>query len=78
MDDLSVSLLTRAQAAEFLTHNGYPIRRGTLDTMASRGGGPKFRKWGQRVLYQPSDLILWAQSRLGQPLSTSAERAGTS
>jgi len=65
--------LTRDAAAAALTKAGFPIRMATLATLASRGGGPPFRKFGARPLYQWSDLLAWAQSRLGPPKHSTSE-----
>lgn len=35
----------------------------TLEKMRVEGRGPKFRKFGSRVLYELSDLIEWADDR---------------
>jgi hypothetical protein len=67
------ALLTRTQAAESLKASGYPTEPATLATLASRGGGPRFRKFGQRVLYKWGDLVAWAEGRLSAPRSSSSE-----
>lgn len=58
--------LTRAEAAAFLTDNGYPTGKGTLQKIASTGGGPPYRIFGNRALYKPEDLIAWAQARCSE------------
>lgn len=35
----------------------------TLEKMRVVGGGPRFRKFGRRVLYAASDLESWANAR---------------
>ena len=40
------ALLTRNRTAEALQEAGFPVRAKTLATMASRGGGPRFQKFG--------------------------------
>ncbi len=35
----------------------------TLEKQRVIGGGPKFRKFGRRVMYAVSDLDAWADSR---------------
>jgi hypothetical protein len=55
-------LLTRRDAAEALTNAGYPTSPATLATLATRGGGPLFRRYGTRVVYRMDDLVAWAQS----------------
>lgn len=58
--------LTRAEAAAFLTENGYPVGKGTLQKIASTGGGPVYRIFGNRALYAPSDLLAWAEQRCSE------------
>src|SRR5437660_1292494 len=48
-DDLN-ALLLRIALAEALTRAGFPIKAKTLATMATRGGGPPYRLFGQRAL----------------------------
>lgn len=55
--------LTRAEAAQFLTDNGYPIGKGTLQKIASTGGGPPYRIFGNRSLYDADQLLEWAANR---------------
>jgi hypothetical protein len=66
-------LLTRAEAARFLQERGFPIAARTLATMVSRGGGPAYRRFGQRTLYRAEDLIAWAEERCPPPRRSSAE-----
>jgi hypothetical protein len=66
-------LLTRRDAAEALTNAGYPTSPATLATLATRGGGPLFRRYGTRVVYRMDDLIAWAQSRLSAPMRSTSE-----
>jgi hypothetical protein len=67
-------LLTRGQAAQFLTDNGFPIVKGTLAVMASTGTpeGPPFRRWHRKALYDPADLLAWARSKLSPPSTTTS------
>ena len=67
------SLLTREGVAAALTAAGFPVKAKTLATKATRGGGPPYRLFGKKPLYQWADAISWAESRLSEPLnSTSA------
>jgi hypothetical protein len=61
------ALLRRTQLAAALTELGYPLAPATLATMATRGGGPPFHKFGAHVLYRWGDALAWAQSRLSAP-----------
>jgi hypothetical protein len=67
----------RPSAALFLTENGYPISPATLATMATRGGGPPFRRFGRKPLYDEADLIEWARSRLSAPMRSTSEADAT-
>ena len=66
-------LLNRALAAETLTEAGYPIAKATLAAMVCRGGGPPFRRFGNKPLYRWGDLLDWAQSRLSKPIRSYSE-----
>ena len=57
------TLLRRSEAARSLTAAGYPISLATLATMASRGGGPRFKRFGKTPLYRWGDLVQWAEER---------------
>ena len=67
------ALLPRKQTSEALKAAGYPVENATLATMASRGGGPPFHKFGARVLYRWSETLAWAQSRLSAPRRNTSE-----
>jgi hypothetical protein len=67
------ALLTRKATAIALTAKGYPVAAGTLATKAVRGGGPRYRKFGTRVLYRWGDALAWAQSRLSGPMRSTSE-----
>ena len=53
-----VRYLTNDEAAEFLR----PSPR-TLEKQRVIGGGPRFRKFGRRVMYAVADLETWADAR---------------
>lgn len=42
----SKPLVTRAECAELLTDEGYPTTKGTLQKLASVGGGPEYQIFG--------------------------------
>jgi len=67
------TLLNRRAAAAALTEAGYPTATATLATLASRGGGPRFQKFGRYPLYRWSDAIEWAKARLGPLVASTAE-----
>jgi hypothetical protein len=69
----SESLLTRDKAAAALSNFGYPTTRLTLSTLASRGHGPIYRRYGRRALYRWCDLVSWAESRCSPPRRSTSE-----
>ncbi|AIJ46926.1 hypothetical protein O987_14050 [Comamonas testosteroni TK102] len=50
--------LTNDEAAEYLR-----LSPRTLEKQRVMGGGPKFRKFGRRVMYAVTDLDAWAEDR---------------
>ncbi len=56
-----------AQAARYLNNDEAAAHLGlsprTLEKLRVIGGGPKFRKFGRRVMYALVDLDAWADSR---------------
>jgi hypothetical protein len=62
------TLLRRKQVAVALTAAGFPVASASLATMASRGGGPAFRRFGRTVLYRWGEALEWAESKLGPAL----------
>lgn len=57
--------LTREELALALTLIGFKISPKTLATIATRGGGPPYRRWNARVLYRWADALAWAEGKLG-------------
>jgi hypothetical protein len=68
------ALLSREATAKALDEAGFPTKPTTLATKASRGGGPPFRKFGNRPLYRWGDALNWAQSRLTEPCCSTSEQ----
>ena len=50
--------LTNDEAADFLR-----LSPRTLEKQRVIGGGPRFRKFGRRVMYSVADLDTWADAR---------------
>jgi hypothetical protein len=67
------AMLTRDKAATSLSEHGYPISKLTLQTKASRGGGPVYRRFGKRVLYRWGDLLDWAEACCSTPRRSTSE-----
>jgi predicted DNA-binding transcriptional regulator AlpA len=58
--------LDNKQAAYFLK-----VSPRTLEKHRVRGGGPRFRKLGRRVVYAMADLEAWANERICSDTSDS-------
>ena len=67
------ALLTREQTAAALTAAGFPVAAKTLATKATRGGGPAFSRFSNRVLYRWRDALAWAEGRLTPPRCSTSE-----
>lgn len=57
-DAPSLHYLSNAQAAAYLN-----LSPRTLEKQRVIGGGPRFRKFGRRVVYALADLDAWADER---------------
>lgn len=65
--------LDRREAADYLTRRGFKITRNTLQKMATTGGGPEYRIFGTRALYDPRTLDSWAEAK-ASPLKRSTSQ----
>jgi hypothetical protein len=65
--------LRRDQAAEYLRERYGFTTAGTLEKLASIGGGPKFVKVGRFPVYTPEDLDDWVRSRMSPKVSSTSE-----
>jgi hypothetical protein len=71
------TLLRRRPAAVALSNAGFPTAAATLATLACRGGGPPFRRYGRVPLYRWGELLAWAESRLSAPMRSTSEADAT-
>ncbi len=56
--------LSRGEASDYLANLGLPVAKPTLAKYAVTGGGPIYRTFGTRVVYDPSDLDAWVEAKL--------------
>jgi len=56
---MSTQYLTNDEAAQFLK-----LSPRTLEKLRVHGNGPRFRKFGRRVVYDTADLVNWANQRV--------------
>ena len=68
-------LLRREETAQALQAMGFPVAKKSLETRASRGGGPPFRRFGRIPLYRWGDSLAWAHAKLAPPPIRSAKAA---
>ncbi|GLI92987.1 helix-turn-helix transcriptional regulator [Methylocystis echinoides] len=69
------TLLTRRELAEASSKAGLPVAEASLASMATRGTGPTFCRYGRAVRYRWGDFLSWAASRTTVGASTSEHRA---
>lgn len=67
-------LVSRVEAARLLTEAGFPISPATLAKKAVTGGGPPYRVWNRRAMYEAPRLMAWANDQLGPELLNTAQR----
>jgi hypothetical protein len=67
--------LSRKDTSAAFKAAGYRVSESTLATMASRGGGPPFRKFGKYPLYRWGDSLAWAEGKLRPPVRSTSELA---
>lgn len=70
------SFLPPLAAADFIRAKGFPTTKRTLAKLRCVGGGPAFRRFGRRIVYEREELINWIERRLSPKcLSTSDTNA---
>lgn len=62
--------LDRTEAAQYLAERGLRVSKNTLQKWATTGGGPLYRRFGNRAVYQTNDLDEWALEKLSAPSRT--------
>lgn len=65
----SLQYVTQSEAADFLR-----ISERTLERWRVEGNGPRFRRFGRRIVYAQSDLESWADGRCYQSTSEAVPR----
>jgi hypothetical protein len=72
MTDLK--LLSSREASEFLARFGVSRKPATLNRLRCQGGGPRFRRIGRAVYYEPEALRSWVDERITRPLRSTSDR----
>lgn len=68
---MTTRFLDRREAAQYLTDKGLRFSRTTLQKLVTTGGGPRYRLFGNRAVYDPADLDSWIASKLSAPRCSS-------
>lgn len=63
---------TRKEASAYISERGLRCAPTTLQKYASIGGGPRYRRFGNRAVYLESDLDAWIEERLSGPLASTS------
>lgn len=65
--------INREEAAQYLTEQrGLTVSKNTLQKWVTTGGGPAYRRFGKRAVYQIQDLNEWAERKLSAPRLSSS------
>lgn len=68
--------MTREEAAEYIKARGLQVSKNTLQKYATVGGGPIYRRFGNKAVYLPSDLDDWVEQKLSAPQRSTSETLG--
>jgi hypothetical protein len=65
--------LDQDQASKYLEEKGITIAPKTLGKLRVIGGGPAYRKFGRKPIYEPPDLDAWVDQKLGATRRSTSE-----
>lgn len=65
--------LSRTDAAAYCSARGLTVSPRSLAKWACVGGGPVYRRFGNRTVYAVADLERWIDARLSPPMTSSAQ-----
>ncbi|TIQ11015.1 DNA-binding protein [Mesorhizobium sp.] len=71
----SVTYLDRREAADRLTKRGLKTSWKTLQKLATVGGGPEYRIYGNRAVYTDDALDEYVEKKLSAPRRSTSEAA---
>ena len=64
-------------ASQWLEEHGVPYAETTLRKLRCTGGGPRFRRLGNKPVYTEADLIAWIEDGLSEPMGSTSEADAT-
>jgi hypothetical protein len=67
------SFVPTSAAASMLASYGLPISVSRLNVLRSIGGGPKFHRFGRRVVYTEADLKAWVVGKSAHKFNSTSE-----
>lgn len=65
--------LDRREAAVYINSRGLTYSATTLQKLATVGGGPVYRRFGNRAVYTTADLDAWIEQKLSPPRASTSE-----
>ena len=73
---METKYLNREEAAAYIQARGLKVSRSTLQKWATTGGGPIYRRFGNRAVYTTADLDDWIETKLSAPKRSTSETLG--
>jgi hypothetical protein len=67
------SFVPTSAAANMLASYGLPISASRLNVLRCRGGGPKFHRFGKRVVYTEADLKAWVIGKTARKFDSTSQ-----
>jgi hypothetical protein len=67
------TFLDRRESADYLTRRGLKTSPKTLQKLATVGGGPLYRIFGNRAVYEPAHLDEYADGKLSKPRRSTSD-----
>ena len=71
----TVRYRNRRESAAYLTEKGFKTSPKTLQKLASVGGGPEYRLFGNLALYTDAALDAYAERKLSAPRYSTSQAA---
>lgn len=72
MNENTGRYLDRNEAAAYLAERGLRVSRNTLQKWATVGGGPLYRRFGNKAVYLPGDLDTWVENKMTTPRTSTS------
>lgn len=76
--DIDKEYLNTYEAESYIKNvKGLQITANTLRTLITRGGGPKYHKWGRSVRYTKETIDEWIKSRMSGLKANSLDKGAS-